>query len=102
MTEPIDTTVRATPAAAAQITARAERLLDQRAQVRFRELVLAWAAANEGPFPTRDMARAEAQAELEVLCRGLGGWAALPPEEVFPAGLLPVERLLPRDEEWWW
>ena len=102
MSDPIDSAVRVSPAAAAQITARAERLLAQRAQVRFRELVLAWAASDGGPFPTRDMARDEAQAELEVLCRGLGGWAALPPEEVFPAGLLPAERLLPRDEEWWW
>lgn len=102
MTESTGAEVRVTAEAAAQISARAERLLAAREQTRFRELVLAWAAAEEGSFPTRDVARDEARAELEVLCRGLGGWAALPPEEVFPAGLLPAERLLPRDEEWWW
>lgn len=101
MTESTGTEVRVTAKAVAQISARAERLLDVRAQARFRELVLDWAAADEGLFPTRDMARDEARAELEVLCRALGGWAALPPEEVFPSGLIRAERLLPRDEEWW-
>lgn len=101
MTESTGTEVQVTAEAMAQIKARAERLLAARGQSRFRESVLAWAAAHEGPFPTRDMARDEARAELEVLCRGLGGWAVLPPEEVFPPGLLPAERLLPHDEEWW-
>lgn len=101
MTESTGTEVRVTAEAVAQISARAERLLAGRAEARFRELVLAWAASDEGPFPTRDLARDEARAELEVLCRGLGGWAALPPEEVFPSGLVRVGRLLLPDEEWW-
>ena len=90
------------PALRAALCARAERLLEQRAAARFRELVLAWAASDEDEFPTREQAEDEARQELEVLCGGLGLWATLSPEEVFPLGLIPAQRLLPRDEEWWW
>lgn len=92
--------VAASPQRVAEIEARAAALLRRRTQERFRELVLEWAARNEGAFPTPALADAQAREELEVLCRAIGRWAALTPAEVFPLGLLPVERLLASEEEW--
>lgn len=92
--------VAASPLRVEAIERRAHVLLRHRAEDRFRELVREWAAADEGGFPTRARAEREARDELEVLCRGLGRWAALTPDEVFPRGLTPIERLLVQDEEW--
>lgn len=41
--------------------------------------VAVWAAADDGEFPTYDDALAQAFAETEVLCRGLGEAGALSP-----------------------
>jgi hypothetical protein len=68
----------------ARIRSRAAEDVRGRTEERLRELVLEWAGRDDGPPPTRADAEEQVRAELEVLCRGLGRWAAVAPEELFP------------------
>jgi hypothetical protein len=52
--------------------------------IRYREAINAWAASDEGAFPTRAQIEREVVAELETVCRGLDGWGAVNPDSVFP------------------
>ena len=84
------------PERIARISRRAQGLLTHTGEEHFRRLITEWAEADDGPLPTRIQAAAAAQAELEVLCRGLGRLAALTPDEVFPQAVTT-----PRDDEGW-
>lgn len=50
----------------------------------FRRMILEWAGRDDGPMPTRKEAYEVAMNEVEIVCRGLGRLAALPPAEIFP------------------
>jgi hypothetical protein len=81
-----------------QIHVRATVTIKARTDQRYRDLVQRWAAANDGPFPTMDVAEQQVRREYEVLCRALGRWAAVNPDEVFPPVVAPPA---PHDE-WEW
>lgn len=50
-------------------------------------LLAEWALRDAGELPTRDDARADVEAELEILCRALGPLGAVDPDEVLPRGV---------------
>jgi hypothetical protein len=77
--------VAQSPRTVSAVEARAAVIITQRAREIYWELVREWAREDSGPFPDRDEAERLAREELEVLCRGLGRWAAALPLDVFPA-----------------
>jgi hypothetical protein len=76
--------VAQSPRTVSAAEARAAVIISQRAREIYWDLVRAWAHNDAGPFPDRDQAERLAREELEVLCRGLGRWAAVLPHDVFP------------------
>lgn len=72
------------------INNRLKRLINEKAEERFRNEVNAWAAANTGRLRTRLAIRIELSRELETLFAALGPWAFVEASELFPT----VERLL--------
>lgn len=77
------------PGRIAAAQARAAAIVAQRSREIYWDLVRAWARDDSGPFPERGEADRLAREELEVLCRGLGRWAAVPATEVFPPVAAP-------------
>lgn len=59
------------------------------------QLVGDWASRDTGSLPTRVEAERQVDAELEVLCRALGRWAAVDLAEVLPS----MPRIAPRLED---
>lgn len=49
-----------------------------------REAIARWATDDDAPFRTESDCRVAVQQEIEILCRALGTWAALPAEHLFP------------------
>jgi hypothetical protein len=90
--------VAQSPSRLNQIQVRASLTVKLRSEQRYRDLVERWAAANHGPFPTMREAERQVRREYEVLCRGLGRWAAVNPAEVFP----PEVASPPPYDEWEW
>lgn len=77
--------VSSTPSRVDAVLRRAQADIVLGREARFWALVAEWATRDGGPFPTREQAERQVREELEVLCRALGTWAALTPDEVFPA-----------------
>jgi hypothetical protein len=72
-----------TPRLLEEIGRRAATLIRTSTERRYRQAVAAWAADDERDLPRREDVEAEVLAELEHLCRGLGTWAAVPPEDLW-------------------
>lgn len=90
--------VAQSPERIAAVASRSAELLRRSEQDHFRRLMAEWAAAEDGPIPSRAQAARGAQHEMEVLCRGLGRLAALSPHEVFPEQVVVTT---PHDDEGW-
>lgn len=82
-----------------QVLRRADAVLRARSEARFSELLMDWAADDEGPIPTREQAYADVWEELEVLCAALGALAAVHPGAAFPAEL-PIAPWLDDGQDW--
>lgn len=57
---------------------------DRHADRIYHDMLLAWAAVDDGPVPSREQARERALDEVEVLVRALGEWAELPAHRLWP------------------
>lgn len=66
---------------------RVDKIVRARAEEIHRNEVAAWAAANSGAYPTIGDASSQASEEIEILCGGLGEWAAVRPTLVFDGPL---------------
>jgi hypothetical protein len=77
-----------------RLKARAARYLRKRAKQIHLELVLAWAAADTGDYPTQRDADEDALEELELLLRSIGRWGLVDPDTLSwghtsPRGYVP-------------
>lgn len=61
--------------------------LDTLTDEAYAEALYQWARGDDGPMPTREDARADAEDQARLLLSGLGEWGALSPE------LLEVQQL---------
>ncbi len=61
---------------------RFHRTVESVTAARYDEAVRAWAAANQGPFPSKDEIAREFTAELQTLCLALDGWGAVDPDDI--------------------
>jgi len=75
--------VKSGPKAVENLRARVAGTVRERAQEIHRNKVMEWAAANSGTYPSCADAVEQAREEIEVLCRGLGEWAAVRAANVF-------------------
>ena len=80
--------------AKSRLKARAGHYLRKRAREIHLEQVMAWAAANDGEYPTQSDADQDALEELELLLRGVGNWGLIDPDTLpwkhrSPRGYLP-------------
>lgn len=75
---------RPTEAQRARIVARLRVATRRVTDVAHPRALRDWGAADEGPFPTREVVEARIRRELDLLAEGLGPFAALEPEAVFP------------------
>lgn len=90
--------VAQSPERVARVQIRAGNLVIHTQEDHFRRLIAEWAQMDDGALPTRAQAAAEAQREIEILCRALGRLGALEPNEVFPRA---VPATTPQDIEGW-
>jgi hypothetical protein len=74
---------RPSGAVRADVNLRAQLHLNVALERAYQEGLDRWACDNDAPFPDRGAIRARLEAELLVLCHGLGTWAAAPPERLF-------------------
>lgn len=67
----------------ATINRRANAYLARAAEEAYQADLARWARDDSAPFPDRAAIRSRLEAELRVLCSGLGTWAAADPAEFF-------------------
>jgi hypothetical protein len=65
-----------------QVRLRFRRTVGVVTAARYDEAVRTWAAANQGPFPSKEQITREVTAELETLCLALDGWGAVDPDDI--------------------
>ena len=65
-----------------QLRLRFRRTVGVVTAARYDEAVRTWAAANQGPFPSKEQITREVTAELETLCLALDGWGAVDPDDI--------------------
>jgi len=66
------------------VESRREAHIERRAITIHNELLVQWAASDEGALPTFADARERAMRETDAVCEALGDLVAVPPHEVFP------------------
>ena len=66
------------------VNSRREAHIERRAIAVRNELLMQWAARDDGALPTFADAVEYATQETDALCEALGDLAAVPPHEVFP------------------
>ena len=71
-----------TPKNESKVRRRFRRTVEAVCAARYDQAVKAWAAANQGPFPSKDEIRREVTAEIETLCLALDGWGAVDPDDI--------------------
>ena len=74
---------RPSVAVRAGVNIRARGYLDCAVEQAYHDGLAQWASDDNAPFPDRATIRARLEAELLVLCHGLGTWAAAPPDRIF-------------------
>lgn len=57
---------------------------DRHADRIYNDMLMHWAATDNGPVPTREQAREQALDEVNVLLRALGEWAEQPAHRLWP------------------
>ena len=67
----------------AGINNRARAYLASAVEDAYQADLVRWAGDDSAPFPSRDTIRTRLEAELHILCHGLGTWAAAHPAEFF-------------------
>ncbi len=76
-----------TPVNEARVRERFQKEVEAIVTFRFDEAMKAWAATNEGRFPSRVEIAQVVTAELETLCRALDGWGAVEPATILGSDL---------------
>lgn len=71
-----------TPVNEAKVRLRFRRTVEAVTSARYDDAVRAWAATNQGPFPSKDEIAREVTAELQTLCLALDGWGAVDPDDI--------------------
>lgn len=69
-----------------KIKLRADLFIREESRRLYWAAVEEWAATDNASFPDRGQIAERVQTELEILCWGLGLWAAVDPDDVFPRG----------------
>ncbi len=67
----------------ASVNNRARAYLASAVEDAYQADLVRWAREDDAPFPERGAIHARLEAELLVLCHGLGSWAAAHPAEFF-------------------
>lgn len=83
-----------------EVNRRARLFVGAAVEQTYQSDLVRWARDDDAPFPDRQAIRSQIEAELLLLCSGLGSWAAAEPGEFFN----PIDHRIRRAERdgWEW